>query len=418
MTMIIAFDQRVNPQADDIVAIFKGSRQIMWAYTSAAACTGYKHQECHTVGSEVVPKFSRTYAVDSAGAGVYLVLLWSASARQIVARGYELCTTVNTSSDYMNDTLLVSAGIIEEGDLKADYLHDEISLDLGKSDEGGLLTILSITSGCELDFCTCYVPPRLEAALRQTTVLIETTPNPRATVPLRCGDGRKADEESCDDGNALPEDGCGILCEIEAGWKCAHIFVPEIEYFPENNTYQTIGGSDSKCIVIPQCGNGERAGFERCDDGGDVNGDGCSSDCTIEPGWACDFGPIPGQGDVCVGEIWEVLDKSRCKKCPLYQTCVSYKGQQRCRCLPHFEHNGSVAEEDLDPLLCVDVDECARDLDTCALPVYCKNEPGSFKCICEPGFAGRALATDAIPCRDVDECASQDPFSVTGKLHQ
>jgi cysteine-rich repeat protein len=38
----------------------------------------------------------------------------------------------------------------------------------------------------------------------------------------------------------------------------------------------------------PACGDGQRAGDEACDDGGRVDGDGCSADCAVEPGYVCD----------------------------------------------------------------------------------------------------------------------------------
>jgi cysteine-rich repeat protein len=47
------------------------------------------------------------------------------------------------------------------------------------------------------------------------------------------------------------------------------------------------------------CGDGRRAqGFEECDDGGTVSGDGCSSTCSLESGWLCLPGS-PGGTDVC-----------------------------------------------------------------------------------------------------------------------
>lgn len=36
------------------------------------------------------------------------------------------------------------------------------------------------------------------------------------------------------------------------------------------------------------CGNGLRQDIEECDDGNDVNGDGCASDCTVEDAFICD----------------------------------------------------------------------------------------------------------------------------------
>jgi fibro-slime domain-containing protein len=40
-------------------------------------------------------------------------------------------------------------------------------------------------------------------------------------------------------------------------------------------------------IVLSQCGNGKIDGSEACDDGNTKSGDGCSSTCTIETGYAC-----------------------------------------------------------------------------------------------------------------------------------
>ena len=42
---------------------------------------------------------------------------------------------------------------------------------------------------------------------------------------------------------------------------------------------------NSTCVEI--CGDGFNYGFVQCDDGNLINGDGCSSKCTIEQGWAC-----------------------------------------------------------------------------------------------------------------------------------
>lgn len=47
-------------------------------------------------------------------------------------------------------------------------------------------------------------------------------------------------------------------------------------------------GQPSSCAPI--CGDGLTVGGEQCDDGGTDAGDGCSSTCTVEPGWSCLFG--------------------------------------------------------------------------------------------------------------------------------
>ena len=39
--------------------------------------------------------------------------------------------------------------------------------------------------------------------------------------------------------------------------------------------------------VVSECGNGIREGAETCDDRNQTNGDGCTAQCTIQPGWVC-----------------------------------------------------------------------------------------------------------------------------------
>jgi len=39
------------------------------------------------------------------------------------------------------------------------------------------------------------------------------------------------------------------------------------------------------------CSDGFITGAESCDDGNLIDGDGCSSDCGVERGWKCQFGP-------------------------------------------------------------------------------------------------------------------------------
>jgi len=55
--------------------------------------------------------------------------------------------------------------------------------------------------------------------------------------------------------------------------------------------------------VVFVCGDGSRASSEECDDGKLEDGDGCSSSCTIEPGWECNspggMGPWIGDTSEC-----------------------------------------------------------------------------------------------------------------------
>ena len=56
---------------------------------------------------------------------------------------------------------------------------------------------------------------------------------------------------------------------LEAGWTCLG------------------GGEKSRDICTEICGGGGDLGNYACDDGNNINGDGCSSICTIEIGWTC-----------------------------------------------------------------------------------------------------------------------------------
>jgi cysteine-rich repeat protein len=46
------------------------------------------------------------------------------------------------------------------------------------------------------------------------------------------------------------------------------------------------------CVSLVVCGDGKLTGSEACDDGGKVDGDGCSAMCTVELGYTC---PTPAR---------------------------------------------------------------------------------------------------------------------------
>ena len=87
-----------------------------------------------------------------------------------------------------------------------------------------------------------------------------------------CGNGQVEafSNEQCDDNGRFPGDGCDVNCQIEAGFSC-------------------VVSPSGPSICRRQCGNGVREGLEQCDDFNVANGDGCSSACVIEPGWECEL---------------------------------------------------------------------------------------------------------------------------------
>jgi len=48
------------------------------------------------------------------------------------------------------------------------------------------------------------------------------------------------------------------------------------------------------------CGNGILENSEECDDGNNRDGDGCSKDCKVVPGWRCYTNPMPTRCIFCI----------------------------------------------------------------------------------------------------------------------
>lgn len=103
------------------------------------------------------------------------------------------------------------------------------------------------------------------------------------TCKDKCTDGyvvRRDVPNYCDDGNTVNGDGCSKTCSTEPGFQCAG---------------GSLTSADS-CWEI--CGDGKNYGFVQCDDGNKIDGDGCSADCKIETLWQC-FGGSPTTPDTC-----------------------------------------------------------------------------------------------------------------------
>jgi len=124
-----------------------------------------------------------------------------------------------------------------------------------------------------------------------------------------CGDKQKLGTEQCDDGNVANNDGCNSRCQLEPGYVCdttgacrKTVCGDKVKEGTEQCDDTLPGATDLpfdgcyKCLVEPDCtagacksacGDGQRFSDELCDDGNTFNGDGCSSTCTIEPGFSC-----------------------------------------------------------------------------------------------------------------------------------
>ncbi len=155
-------------------------------------------------------------------------------------------------------------------------------------------------------------------------------------VESGCGDGVVGAGEECDDGNTVSGDGCSFLCRQE--FVCG-------DGVCEDENGETCEKCPTDCC--PNCGDGvvdlyedvEDPAYEpeECDDGNNVDGDGCSAGCIdedgtpecgngiLEVGEECDDGNTTG-GDSCNADcLWEfycgdnacdVANGETCRLCP------------------------------------------------------------------------------------------------------
>ncbi len=167
-----------------------------------------------------------------------------------------------------------------------------------------------------------------------------------------CGDGALDDDEACDDGNQMSDDGCGSNCRyVEPGFVCPDAGQP--------------------CRPIAKCGDGIPVFPEQCDDGGLEPGDGCSELCKFEIGFKCEGAPSVCSPTMCgdgVREGAETCDDSN----PLpFDGC-----SERCQGEPVCTESGCtstcgdglmIGEEECDDGNAIDRDGCSAT---------CKIEPG------------------------------------------
>jgi cysteine-rich repeat protein len=210
------------------------------------------------------------------------------------------------------------------------------------------LTILDIsnnscTPNCSLvtNCTTCYISS--STVICQTCLLgyVVNASNMCATF---CGDGIIIGIEVCDDNNSISGDGCSSVCAVETSFYCTgtpSVCQPCSIYCttcssPTNCSLCNIlaildttnNSCSTNCTIVPSCmscsilnvnlasqylqcsncttgyllnyganicnticGDGLILGTEACDDNNLLNGDGCSSTCSIEPAFYCSGAP-------------------------------------------------------------------------------------------------------------------------------
>ncbi|CEL97712.1 unnamed protein product [Vitrella brassicaformis CCMP3155] len=116
------------------------------------------------------------------------------------------------------------------------------------------------------------------------------------TVGL-CGDGIREESEGCDDANIQPGDGCNSWCEIETGWTCG------LRWNAPDNITQYL-------YCSPIHGDGIRVGSEECDDMNRLENDGCDNHGLVEKFYSCS--PGPSGHDDCNIDCGNLIDGDGC----------------------------------------------------------------------------------------------------------
>ncbi len=195
----------------------------------------------------------------------------------------------------------------------------------GESDPIQLGQCLSHQSACEM----CLVLNEVGGIVRDCDAF-DDGDDSNGSCQAECTDGLIHPDESCDDGNGVPGDGCSDFCLEEAGWTCTgepSVCTPNCGNgaLDEDEACDDAGtASDDGCDEVCQvedgwtctgepslcsldCSNGSVDTGEACDDGNPASGDGCSDDCTVEPGYECTGEPstctfVCGNGSFDSGE--------------------------------------------------------------------------------------------------------------------
>jgi fibro-slime domain-containing protein len=230
-------------------------------------------------------------------------------------------------------------------------------------------------------------PPRQDGGPSFDIVTADLSIAPQHSV---CGDGVRSQDEACDDGNAMGDDGCAANClTVDPGFSCTPPGLP--------------------CHRIARCGDGVAVLPELCDDGNVTAGDGCSDTCKIELGWKCSGSPSKCSHTTCGDNKIEgaegcddgnALPFDGCSAdCQNEPDCKGTSCTSRCG-------DGIVVKEDCDDGNNVDGDGCSAT---------CKIEPGFM---CKQPALGDTMVVPAVyrDFRAKTPNADFEPSGVTGRM--
>ena len=121
-------------------------------------------------------------------------------------------------------------------------------------------------------------------------------------APASCGDGIVGPGEQCDDGNKTDTDACTNACATaKCGDGIVHAGVEQCDLGGQNSNT----GACTLACQNAKCGDGYVQPGETCDDGNQVDGDGCQKNCTPTPQMTLDACGFPADDGV-----WFEIDYS------------------------------------------------------------------------------------------------------------
>jgi len=277
----------------DLVVLFKGDgwtslRQLQWSYASApsingeTACSGWVGDTCRQPGQSTKPWASITFQVDGAGAGAYSAIYFS------FIKGIRMLSTSWTCPP-------------EDCNFDLNQWETDTGLFVCKPGQ------FSKTGGSGP--CIPCQPGTFSSRHASTNC----TSCPQAFYSGSSNGGERFDTQPVGGQTA----GLGVINTASVGAivctrcpagtsslkvgsvsedckQCDQLFLdyPGIEIAGCERRGQVIltTGQQQLIVTTPApdvCGNGFMAGTETCDDGNRIQGDGCNSNCDIEPNWKC-----------------------------------------------------------------------------------------------------------------------------------
>lgn len=104
-----------------------------------------------------------------------------------------------------------------------------------------------------------------------------------------CGDGTHQSWEEWENGGSTGY-GCSATCTIDNGYICPSGVISNANQWSNCGPTQVPNAAKNAWVDPPTCGNGFRIDPEKWDDENYIDGDGCSSTCSIEDDYICTGG--------------------------------------------------------------------------------------------------------------------------------